>query len=93
MDKLITSLENENYVVGVFLDFSKAFETVDHKIPLAQLCHYGIRGSTLDWCNSNLTNRKQFVTYNNERSELMNINLGVPQGSIVGPLLFIYIYI
>ena len=89
MDKLIKSLENGNYVVGVFLDFSKAFDTVDHKILLAKLCHYGIRGSALDWFSSYLTNRKQFVTYNNERSELMNINCGVPQGSILGPLLFL----
>ena len=88
MDKLIKSLENGNYVVGVFLDFSKAFDTVDHKILLAKLCHYGIRGSALDWFSSYLTNRKQFVTYNNERSELMNINCGLPQGSILGPLFF-----
>ena len=80
MDKLIKSLENGNYVVGVFLDFSKAFDTVDHKILLAKLCHYGIRGSALDWFSSYLTNRKQFVTYSNEISALMNINCGVPQG-------------
>ena len=92
MDKLIKSLENGNYVIGVFLDFSKAFDTVDHKILLAKLCHYGIRGSALDWFSSYLTNSKQFVTYNNERSELMNINCGAPQGSILGPLLFL-IYI
>ena len=92
MDKLIKSLENGNYVVGVFLDFSNAFDTVDHKILLAKLCHYGIRGSALDCFSSYLTNRKQFVTYNNERSELMNINCGVPQGSILGSLLFL-IYI
>ena len=92
MDILIKSLENGNYVVGVFLDFSKAFDTVDRKILLAKLCHYGIHGSALNWFSSYLTNRKQFVTYNNERSELMNSNCGMPQGPILGPLLFL-IYI
>ena len=80
MDKLIKHLENVNYVVGVFLDFSKAFDTVDHKILLAKFYHYGIRGSALDSFSMYLTNRKQFVTYDNERSVLMNINCGVPQG-------------
>ena len=97
MDKLIKYLENVNYVVGVFLDFSKAFDTVDHKILLAKFYHHGIRGSALDWFSMYLTNRKQFVTYDNERSELMNINCGVPQGSILETFLFsityIYIYL
>ena len=89
MDKLIKSLEHGDDIMGVFLDFSKAFDTVDHKILLSKLCHYGIRGSALDWFSSYLMNRKQYVTYNNEQSELMNIKCGVPQGSILGPLLFL----
>ena len=89
MDKLINSLENGDYVVGVFLDFSKAFDTVDHKILLSKLCHYGIRGTALDWFSSYLTNRKQYVTYDNESSEPKNIPCGVPQGGkirrLIGP--------
>ena len=83
MDKITKSLENGDYVIGVFLDFSKAFDTVDHKILLSKLCYYGIRGSALDWFVSYLTNRKQHVTYNNEQSELKHIPCGVPQGSNV----------
>ena len=49
MDKITKSLENGDYVIGVFLDFSKAFDIVDHKIVLYKLCYYGIRGSALDW--------------------------------------------
>ena len=71
-----------------FLDFSKAFDTVDHKLLLSKLCHYGIRGYALYWFRSYLINQ-QYVTYNNEQSKLMNIKCGVPQGSILGPLLFL----
>ena len=64
MDRLITSLENNEYVIGIFLDFSKAFDTVDHVILLNKLSYYGIRGSALKWFESYLSNRKQYVTYN-----------------------------
>ena len=89
MDKITKSLENGDYVIGVFLDFSKAFDNVDHKILLSKLCYYGIRGSALDWFVSYLMNRKQYVTYNNEQSELKHITCGVPQGLILSPLLFL----
>ena len=56
MDKLIKSIENGNHVVAVFLDFSKAFDTVDHFILLFKLEHYGIRGSALKWFKSYLSN-------------------------------------
>ena len=92
MDKLIKSIENGDHVVGVYLDFSKAFDTVNHTILLTKLHHYGIRGQALNWFKSYLENRKQFVTYNNVRSTLKNMPCGVPQGSILGPLLFL-IYI
>ena len=92
MDKLIKSIENGDHVIGVFLDFSKAFDTVDHSILLNELHHYGIRGSVLDWFKSYLSNRQQIVIYNGVSSGTKVLKCGVPQGSILGPLLFL-IYI
>ena len=70
MDKLIKSIERGNYAIGVFLDFSKAFDTVNHSILLDKLYHYGIRGNTLKWFQSYLTQRKQYVTYNSTPSSI-----------------------
>ena len=92
MDKLIHAMENGEYVIGIYLDFSKAFDTVNHAILLDKLHHYGIRGVAHSWFKNYLTNRHQFVTYNGAKSKLKVINCGVPQGSILGPLLFL-IYI
>ena len=89
IDKLIESLDRGEYVIGIFLDFSKAFDTVDHKILLQKLYHYGIRGPAYDWFYSYLTDQKQYVTYNGISSNTKNVFCGVPQGSILGPLLFL----
>ena len=92
VDNLIKAIENGDYIIGVFLDFSKAFDTVDHSILLSKLFHYGIRGIAYKWFESYLQNRKQCVTYNDTKSSFKRIKCGVPQGSILGPILFL-IYI
>ena len=77
---------------AIFCDLKKAFDTVNHSILIKKLFNMGIRGTELLWFQSYLCNRKQFVTINNINSVIMNILLGVPQGSILGPILFL-IYI
>ena len=81
--------ESSQHQPGLFLDFSKAFDTVDHAILLAKLEYLGIRGNALQWFKSYLTDRKQYVIYNETKSACKNITCGVPQGSILGPLLFL----
>ena len=80
--------DDENIGCGVFVDLQKAFDTVDHQILLAKLSHYGIRGVSNDWFKSYLSNRSQYVSINGYDSGLAAINCGVPQGSVLGPLLF-----
>ena len=89
MTRILQAIENNEYTIGVFLDLSKAFDTVNHEILLCKLEHYGIRGVTLDWFKSYLTNRKQIVKYKSTFSKSLAIKCGVPQGSVLGPLLFL----
>ena len=89
IDELTRSVDEGNVTVGVFIDLAKAFDTVDHCILLKKLHFYGIRGVPHKWFSSYLENRKQFVTINNTNSNFSNITCGVPQGSILGPILFI----
>ena len=87
--QVIKGFEERKFTLCVFLDLSKAFDTVDHKILLDKLYHYGVRGIALEWFKSYLENRKQYVQFNQYKSEIYNVRYGVPQGSVLGPLLFI----
>ena len=89
IEKVAEALDKGESVIGVFLDFSKAFDTVDHGILLAKLHKYEVHDTALKWFEDYLTNRMQYVTYNSIKSEQKMIDCGVPQGSILGPLLFL----
>ena len=86
---ILKSIEKKYHTISVFLDLSKAFDTIHHSTLLDKLHFYGIRGMALEWFRSYLNNRKQFVTYKNFTSKSLDITCGVPQGSVLGPLLFI----
>ena len=83
------SIDSGKYGCGIFIDLKKAFDTVNHEILLTKLEHYGIRGNMLHWFKSYLSNRKQYVSINGKSSLPLDISCGVPQGSVLGPLLFL----
>ncbi len=89
IDKIVEALENHEHVMVLYLDLAKAIDTVDHKILLNKLSQYGIRGKALSWFENYLNERQQFVKYSNVQSQCKSITCGVPQGSIMGPLLFL----
>ena len=89
VDRIHIDLDDKKCPVAVFMDLSKAFDTLDHNILLDKLSNYGVKGTELSWFHSYLTGRKQFVDIDGTQSELLDIKTGVPQGSILGPLLFL----
>ena len=89
VNNICTSFDKNEFTLGVFLDLSKAFDTVNHDILIKKINYLGIRNKTLLWLKDYLTNRKQCIKYGTEMTELKTITCGVPQGSILGPLLFL----
>ena len=81
VEKVTHALDKFSHTVGIFLDFSKAFDTINHEILLAKLSHYGIRGKALEWFRSYLSNRSQYVSLNGSTSQNEVVDCGVPQGS------------
>jgi len=86
---IVDGIESQRETLSVFLDLSKAFDCVDHGILIQRLESHGIRGVPLNWVKSYLSDRKQFVKISDMQSEERGLDYGVPQGSILSPLLFL----
>ena len=89
MDRVSDALDKKSTIVGVFIDLSKAFDTVDHIILLKKLNYYGIKGLALEWFKNYLSDRLQYVEIWDVSSHMLLIICVVPQGSILDPLLFL----
>ena len=90
IDRIQKAIDNRSFSCGIFLDFSKAFDTVNHEILIHKLEYYGFRGLVKQWFISYLSERRQIVTVNSVKSAECSVSCGIPQGSVLGPLLFLY---
>ena len=84
-----STIENKDYSLACFMDFKKNFDTVNHERLLEKLKHYGFRGTFFDFLKSSFSNRERFVQMNETSSQPLKTEHGVPQGSVLGPLLFL----
>ena len=89
LDRVLSALDDKKLPVPIFMDLSKAFDTLDHKIPLNKLKYYGIDGTPLSWLMTYLSSMTHYVEKNHAIASRSSISTGVPQGSILGPLLFL----
>ena len=89
IDRITNKMDTNEIPLNIFIDLSKAFDTIDHSILLNKLKYYGLKGSTLNLFQSYLSNRKQYIEIEDTTSTILPIQVGVPQGSILGPILFI----
>ena len=92
VNSLIAQMDSNNVPVNIYIDLSKTFDTLNHSILLSKLEYYGITGRSNDLLKNYLSNRSQYVEFNGHISNTLPISTGVPQGSVLGPLLFL-IYI
>jgi len=89
IDNCLQNIDDKQLTGLCFLDIQKCFDTINHTILLKKLAHYGIKNNELMWFTSYLTNRRQCVRMNNSTSGIKSVNIGVPQGSVLGPILFL----
>ena len=85
---ILKTFNSKQFTIALFLDLKKAFDTVNLNILLHKLSFYGVRGNDLNFIRSYLTNRRQYVNINGSSSGVKNVSVGVPQGSVLGPLFF-----
>jgi hypothetical protein len=89
VDEIVKRINNKRQTVALFLDLKNAFDCLDYRVMKDILFGLGLRGNVLKLFENYLSNRRQFVAIENERSNLLNVTQGIPQGSILGPLLFL----